>query len=122
MELCMCCASLTMVPIPARTPSVSKSSERRSTPALDGMSPPSNQIAFRRDTTITARRPGSRQLHGSRLQEGVGPVSDPVRSRMAHVKRAQRLVRSALHLDIHLVFSGPGKAQALVQSQGRIGF
>src|SRR6266851_8351182 len=33
MEPCTCCASVTMVPILARTPSVRKSCERRSTPA-----------------------------------------------------------------------------------------
>ena len=39
---------------------------RRSTPAMDGMSPPSNRTGFRRDTTTTAHRPGSRQSNGSR--------------------------------------------------------
>jgi SAM-dependent methyltransferase len=35
-------------------------------PAMDGMSLPSNQTGFRRDTTTTAHRPGSRQSNGSR--------------------------------------------------------
>src|SRR5688572_1072402 len=33
---------------------------------MDGMSPPSNRTGFRRDTTTTAHRPGSRQSNGSR--------------------------------------------------------
>src|SRR6266436_1813567 len=32
------------------------------------MSPPSNRTGFRRDTTTTAHRPGSRQSNGSRLR------------------------------------------------------
>jgi hypothetical protein len=34
-----------------------------------GMSPPSNRTGFRRDTTTTAHRPGSRQSNGSRLRD-----------------------------------------------------
>src|ERR1039457_4837459 len=37
---------------------------------MDGMSPPSNRTGFRRDTTTTAHRPGSRQSNGSRLRTG----------------------------------------------------
>src|SRR5438128_4634963 len=32
---------------------------------MDGMSPPLNRTGFRRDTTTTAHRPGSRQSNGS---------------------------------------------------------
>jgi len=39
-------------------------------PGVDGMSLPSNRTGFRRDTTTTAHRPGSRQLNGSRLRTG----------------------------------------------------
>ncbi len=63
-ELCMCCASVTMVPILARTPSIRKILERRSTQTMDGMSPPSNRTGFRPDTTTTAHPHGSRQSNG----------------------------------------------------------
>src|ERR1022692_1931619 len=36
---------------------------------MDGMSPPSNRTGFRRDTTTTAHRPGSRQSNGSSLRD-----------------------------------------------------
>src|SRR5215207_1855975 len=107
MEPCMCCASVTMAPIPARTPSVRKSCERRSTPAVDGRSPPSNRTGFRRDTTTTAHRPGSRQSDGSRRSRShqddlalAAPGLDPPvgRGRIRQVQdlvhhRAQRTTR-----------------------------
>src|SRR4249919_94820 len=36
---------------------------------MDGISPPSNRTGFRRDSTTTAHRPGSRQSNGSRLRD-----------------------------------------------------
>ena len=65
----MCCPSVTRVPKLAHTPSASKSSEPRSTEAVDGMSPPSNRTGFTRDTTTTAHLPGSRRSNGSSAVE-----------------------------------------------------
>src|ERR1017187_4528469 len=66
MEPCICCASVTMVPTLARTPSIRKNCEQRSTPAAGGILPPSNRTEFRQDTTTTAHRLGSQPLNGSR--------------------------------------------------------
>src|SRR3989442_14634737 len=54
--------------------------ERRSTPAMDGMSPPSNRTGFRRDTTTTAHRHGSRQSNGSRLRDWSALCRSPGRA------------------------------------------
>src|SRR5829696_3063319 len=66
----MSCASQTTVPILARTPSVSRSCQRRSTPARDGRSPPSNRTGCRRTSTTTAHRPGWRPSNGASLRTG----------------------------------------------------
>ena len=77
----ICCASVTMAPILARIPSVRKSLEQRSTPAMDGMSPPSNRTGFRRDTTTTAHRPGSRQSNASGMPRDLRKIASPFRLR-----------------------------------------
>ena len=63
----MYCASVTMSRHCGPHPINQEELRRRSTPAMDGMSPPSNRTGFRRDTTSTAHRAGSRQSNGSRL-------------------------------------------------------
>src|SRR5258708_3476572 len=48
---------------------------------MDGMSPPSNRTGFRRDSTTTAHRPGSRQSNGSRRPfESVGDAEGAVKA------------------------------------------
>src|SRR5215207_5513024 len=107
MEPCMCCASGMMVPIPARTPSVRKSCERRSTPAPDGRSSPSNRTGFRPDTTTTAHRPGWRPSDGSSLRTRFAPVVPStyrrpgIASRLYALPRPRWFLRYFVVLHIH---------------------
>src|SRR6202043_936197 len=78
---------------------------------MDGMSPPSNRTGFRRDTTTTAHRPGSRQSNGSNETAGLVATRPPLsRARMP----AGRGGGVAFLVDVELLDHARGNSRHIV--------